>query len=110
MLYVADTGNNKLRKITTTGQVTTLPVTFPADPNRSSLRSPAGLALTYDGFLYVTELDRGTILQIAPDGKACVIAGNGSGYAGGPGEAARFNQTARAAIDPRNGDHGVADC
>src|SRR6266403_3133862 len=88
ILYVADTGNNQLRKITTTGQVTTLPVTFPADSNRSSLRSPAGLALTHDGFLYVTELDRGTILQIAPDGKACVIAGNGSGYADGPGEAA----------------------
>src|SRR5258705_1511125 len=108
-LYVADTGNNQLRKITTTGQVTTLPVTFPADANRSSLRSPAGLALTHDGFLYVTELDRGTIIQVAPDGKACIIAGNGSGYAGGSGDAARFNQPAGLAIDPRNGDLVVAD-
>src|SRR6266404_1792446 len=108
-LYVADTGNNQLRKITTTGQVTALPVTFPADPNRSSLRSPAGLALTHDGYLYVTELDRGTIIQIGPDGKACVIAGNGSGYADGSGAPALFNQPAGLAIDPRNGDLVVAD-
>lgn len=108
-LYIADTGNNQLRKITTAGQVTTLPVTFDGDPNRSWLRSPVGLALTHDGFLYVTELERGTIIQIAPDGKACVIAGNGSGYADGSGDAARFNQPAGLAIDPLNGDLVVAD-
>src|SRR5947207_3286752 len=107
-LYVADTGNNQLRKITTTGQVTTLTVTFPADPNRSWLK-PTGLALTHDGFLYVTELDRGTVIQIAPDAKACVIAGNGPGYADGSGDVARFNQPAGLAIDPRNGDLVVAD-
>ena len=108
-LYVADTGNNQLRKITTTGQVTTLPLTFDEDPNRSWLRSPTGLAVTHDGFLYVTELDRGTVIQIAPDGKACVIAGNGPGYAEGSGDVARFNQPAGLAIDPRNGDLVVAD-
>jgi len=108
-LYIADTGNNQLRKIRTTGHVSTLPVTFDGDPNRSWLRSPVGLALTHDGFLYVTELERGTIIQIAPDGKACVIAGNGSGYADGSGNAARFNQPAGLAIDPLNGDLVVAD-
>ncbi|MCM3872931.1 MAG: NHL repeat-containing protein [Pyrinomonadaceae bacterium] len=108
-LYVADTGNNQVRQITTTGKVTTLPVSFSAEPNRSSLRSPTGLSLTHDGFLYVTELDRGTIIQIAPDGKACVIAGNGSGYADGLGDAARFNKPTGVAIDPRNGDLVVAD-
>ncbi|MCM3869536.1 MAG: NHL repeat-containing protein, partial [Pyrinomonadaceae bacterium] len=109
ILYVADTGNNQLRKITTTGGVTTLPVSFSAEPDRSSLRSPTGLSLTHDGFLYVTERDRGTIIQIAPDGKACVIAGNGSGYANGLGGVARFNQPTGLAIDPRNGDLVVAD-
>jgi sugar lactone lactonase YvrE len=108
-LYVSDTGNNQIRKITPTGKVTTLPVSFSAETNRSPLRSPTGLSLTHDGFLYVTELDRGTIIQIAPDGKACVIAGNGSAYADGLGDVARFNQPTGLAIDPRNGDLVVAD-
>ena len=108
-LYVADTGNNQLRKITPTGQVTTLPVSFAGDPNRSTLHSPGGLALTHDGFLYLTELARGTVIQIAPDGRASVIAGNGSGFAGGSGEVARFNQPAGLAIDPRQGDLVFAD-
>ncbi|PWT94504.1 MAG: gluconolaconase [Blastocatellia bacterium] len=102
-LYVADTGNNQLRKITN-GQVTTLLITL---QDRSSLRSPAGLALTHDGFIYVSEMGRGTILQIAPDGRASVIAGNGSGYSGG--ESVRFNQPASLAIDPVSGDVIVAD-
>lgn len=108
-LYVADTGNNQLRKITTTGQVTTLGLTFAAEANKSGVRSPTGLALTHDGFLYVTEMSRGTIIQVAPDGKAVIIAGNGSGYASGAGAVARFNQPAGLAIDPRNGDLVVAD-
>jgi sugar lactone lactonase YvrE len=108
-LIVADTGNGKLRKITPAGQVTTIPVTFAADPSRTWLRSPVGLALTNDGFLYVSELDRGSVVQIAPDGKACVLAGNESGYLEGPGHEARFNHPAGIAIDPRNGDLVVAD-
>jgi sugar lactone lactonase YvrE len=49
-LIVADTGNDRLRKITPEGNVTTLPV--------ADLSSPIGLAITHDNFLYVTELDR----------------------------------------------------
>ena len=108
-LIVADTGNDRLRKIAPTGQVTTLPVTFDGDPNRTWLRSPVGLALTDDGFLYVGELDHGSVVQIAPDGKACVLAGNESGYLEGLGREARLNHPAGIAIDPRNGDLVVAD-
>jgi sugar lactone lactonase YvrE len=108
-LFVADTGNNQIRKITAAGQVTTFVISFVAETNRTWLRSPVGLALTHDGFLYVTELDRGTVVQAAPDGKACVIAGLGSGYASGSAELAQFNQPAGLAVDPRNGDLVVAD-
>ena len=65
-LIVADTGNDRLRKITPDGNVTTLPVT--------DLSSPIGLALTHDNFLYVTELDRSRVVQIAPDGTTRIIA------------------------------------
>ena len=67
-LIVADTGNDRLRKISPDGNVTTVPVT--------ELSSPLGLALTHDNFLYVTELDQARVVQIAPDGTTRVIAGD----------------------------------
>ncbi|MGH9882989.1 MAG: hypothetical protein ACRD6N_16245, partial [Pyrinomonadaceae bacterium] len=106
-LIVADTGNHRLRKISTDSQVTTLPVVFPDDVNPADLRKPMGLAMTHDGFLYVTELDRARVIQIAPDGAARVVAGGSPGYADGS-DNARFNQPAGIAINP-HGDLYVAD-
>jgi sugar lactone lactonase YvrE len=80
-LIVADTGNDRLRKVSPDGNVTTLPVT--------DLSNPIGLAITHDNFLYVTELDHSRVIQIAPDGSPRVIADD-----------ARFNQPTGIAIDP----------
>ncbi|MFL6257449.1 MAG: gluconolaconase [Pyrinomonadaceae bacterium] len=127
-IYVADTGNDRLRKITKDGQVSTLNLFDPpaAQPNTQptpgettppalnitpfDLSSPAGLAITRDGFIYVTELDRGRVVQVAPDGAARVIAGRGGpGFANGDGPAeARFNQPAGLALLP-DGSLVVAD-
>ncbi len=90
-LIVADTGNDRLRKISAEGNVTTLP---PAD-----LSNPIGLAVTHDNYLYVTELDRSRIVQVAPDGSTTVIAGDIAGFAEGS-DAARFNQPTAIAISP----------
>src|SRR5882762_607707 len=105
-LIVADTGNHRLRKIAN-GQVTTLPVVFAAEVSPADLRKPLGLALTPDGFLYVTEPDRARVVQIAPDGTARVIAGGTPGYADGSDDA-RFNQITGVTIGKR-GDLYVAD-
>src|SRR5207302_5669229 len=102
----ADTGNHRLRKIAN-GRVTTLPVVFSAEVNPADLRKPVGLALTHDGFLYVTEPDRARVVQIASDGVARVIAGGTPGYADGL-DNARFNQITGVTIDKR-GDLYVAD-
>jgi sugar lactone lactonase YvrE len=135
-IYVADTGNNRLRKITKDGQVSTLnlfdppaaqpgaqntngatPTPSPGETNPPAvnftpfeLSRPAGLAVTRDGFLYVTELDRGRVVQVAPDGAARVIAGRGGpGFADGEGlTEARFNQPAGLALFP-DGSLVVAD-
>src|ERR1051326_6111954 len=53
-LIVADTGNDRLRKIDKDGNVSTMNVNLDGG---GSLSSPGGLALTYDNVLYVTELD-----------------------------------------------------
>jgi sugar lactone lactonase YvrE len=80
-LIVADTGNRRLRKISPEGSVSTLPI------SGEELSGPVGLAFSHDHFLYVTELDRSRVVQIAPDGVARVIA-------------AEFNQPAGIAIGP----------
>ena len=105
-LIVADTGNHRLRKVVN-GQVTTLPFAFPAEVSPADLRKPVGLALTHDGFLYVTELDRARVVQFAPDGRARVVAGGTPGYSDGA-DNARLDQTTGLTID-RRGDLYVAD-
>jgi sugar lactone lactonase YvrE len=110
-LIIADTGNHRLRKITVEKKVTTLPVVFPAEVDQAYLSEPLGLALTHDGFLYVTELDRSRVVQIAPNGAASITAGSGPGFANGS-DTSRLNQPAGVAIDPRSDRHGelfVAD-
>src|SRR5207237_495846 len=73
------------------------------------LSKPAGLAATRDGFLYVTELDRARVVQVAPDGTARRIAGLGPGFGDGDGQrSARFNQPASVALAP-DGSLLVAD-
>jgi len=83
-LIVADTGNDRLRRVSAEGNVTTLPV--------QELSSPIGLAVSHDNYLYVTELDRSRVLQVAPDGLARVIADSS--------DAGRFNQATGIAIGP----------
>ncbi|HZT61019.1 MAG TPA: hypothetical protein VFA21_20610 [Pyrinomonadaceae bacterium] len=65
------------------------------------LSKPVGLALTRDGFIYVTELDRARVVQVAPDSTARLIAGLGPGFADGDGQTlARFNHPAGVALAP----------
>lgn len=92
-LIVADTGNDRLRKISPDGNVTTL--------QSDELSKPIGLAISHDNFIYLTELDRSRVIQIAPDGAVHAVAGNGPGFADGPAEA-RFNQPAGIALNPQS--------
>lgn len=100
-LYIADTGNNAIRKLTTDGQVTTVARADALTDDQSLLFAPAGLALTHDGFLYVTGNDRGRIAQVHPNGMVRALAGAGSGFGDGDGAGARFNSPSGIAIDKR---------
>ncbi len=67
-LYVADTGNHAIRKITPDGMVTTIALP-PEGERRAVLRRPVGLALTRDGYLYIAAGSGARILQLTPAGE-----------------------------------------
>lgn len=90
-LIVADTGNYRLRRVSAEGNVTTLTL------SGHELSRPIGVAATHDNYVYVTELDRSRVVQVAPDGSTRVIAGDRPGFADGS-DAGRFNQPTGIAI------------
>lgn len=73
-VWVADTRNNAVRRITPRGEVSTVLMGAPDHPN-PVLHRPLSLALAHDGVLYVAENTRGTVLQLARDGSWHVITG-----------------------------------
>jgi DNA-binding beta-propeller fold protein YncE len=111
-LFIADTGNRRLRKLSKDGQVWTLNLSNADGSTFDGAFEPVGLARTHDNFLYVAERERGRIWQITPDERtAHLIAGEGStgsGAGGGSNNGARFNQPAGIAVD-KSGALYVAD-
>jgi DNA-binding beta-propeller fold protein YncE len=71
-LYIADTGNNAVRKLDKNGNVSTVAVAKEDDRN-SLLRLPIGLALTPDGFLYLSSNSHGRLAQITPAGEVVAV-------------------------------------
>jgi sugar lactone lactonase YvrE len=80
-LYVADTGNDAIRKIGRDGRVSTIAAAAEHDPH-PILRRPVGLALTHDRYLYIAAGSGGRILQLAPNGDYHAL-----GYADRPAQA-----------------------
>ncbi|MDB5745270.1 MAG: gluconolaconase [Massilia sp.] len=67
-LFVADTGNNAIRRIGVDGTVSTIAAPVEGEPNQV-LRRPTGLALSADGYLYIASGAGGRILQMSPAGE-----------------------------------------
>ena len=101
-VFVADTANDRVRKITSQGEVTTL-----AD-EAAGLDRPVGLAVTHDGFIFVTSEGGGRIHRITPEGEATLYSGHATGFMNGAGERARFNSPTGITVD-RQGNLFVAD-
>ena len=98
-VYVADTGNNTIRKITPDGVVTTfagLAGTIGSTNGTGSaarFSTPTGVAVDSAGNVYVTELRNQTIRKITAAGVVTTLAGSAgsSGSVDGTGSVARFN-------------------
>jgi sugar lactone lactonase YvrE len=97
-LYVADYGNHTIRKITSSGIVTTLaglPGMFGSnDGSGSSARffGPSGITISGDQVLYVADDGNDTIRKVTLEGTVTTLAGSPrvQGGADGTGSSARF--------------------
>ena len=113
-VYVCDTQNNLIRKISTDGTVSTVAGALteanknhPEDTTR--LDSPKGIVADKQGNVCFTDFGRDVIRKITPDGKIAVFAGNSDrGSKDGKGTAASFYLPTGLAIDNR-GNLFVAD-
>ena len=83
-VYIADAGNNKIRRLASDARVTTLAgagrAGFADGPGaRAELNGPAGLVVDADGVVYVADTLNHRIRRIRPDGTVTTLAGNGRG-------------------------------
>lgn len=98
-LYVADSSNHRIRKITPTGVVTTLagtgtPGATDGPGNSATFSDPRGVAVDADGNVYVADFGSSLLRRITPAGVVSTLAGQ-KGVTGGQdgiGAAATFNQ------------------
>ena len=113
-LYVADTGNHAIRKVTRDGKVSTLAgsgVAGFADGMgaQAQFNGPVGVAVDRDGVVYVADTYNDRIRRIARDGSVTTLAGGTRpGFADGVGAAALFDTPCGIAVAP-DGSVVVAD-
>jgi serine/threonine protein kinase, bacterial len=113
-LYVADEGNNLIRKISPDGTVSTLAGTGAkgwddGPATVASFNRPFGVAVDFYGTVFVADTGNNVIRQVTPDGTVTTLAGTGvKGSSNGKGKEAAFKYPQGIAVDP-NGNLYVAD-
>jgi len=113
VLYVADSSNHRIRRITRDGVVSTFAGTtsgfLDGTGTNARFNSPQGIALDSAGVLYVADTSNHRIRKITSDGVVSTLAGNGSTtFANGTGTNATFNQPWGVTVDSA-GNVYVAD-
>jgi uncharacterized protein (TIGR03437 family) len=126
-LFIADSGNNRIREVSANGIITTVagsgavgPVNGPYSANFSgdggpatsaSLSSPNGVAVDASGDLFIADTYNQRIREVSANGIITTVAGNGiEGFSGdgGPASAASLNYPAGVALDV-SGNLFIAD-
>jgi hypothetical protein len=96
-LWVAERGNNRIRKIAPDGTVTTAAGSGTASfldgaASTAQFKEPCGVAPASDGSVYIADSGNYRIRKLSADGTTVsTFAGAGSGYLDGPGSSAKFD-------------------
>jgi len=110
-LYIADNSNNRVRKVDTTGRITTVAgngnVVYSGDnvpATSTTVHNPAGLAFDSQGNLYISEGSDDRVRKVDPSGNITTVAGltkKTSGFSGdgGPATSATLSGPLGLAVD-----------
>ena len=103
ILYVADTYNHKIKKVTSDGVVTTY-TGIDEGYNDGILENarfsyPYHISIGDDGTFYVSDAGRDRIRSISPQGVVATVAGSEEGFDDGLSSEAKFNDPRGMAID-----------
>ncbi|MFE0062741.1 hypothetical protein [Streptomyces sp. NPDC059003] len=108
-LYIADSNNHRVRKVTPNGTITTIAGTgqrgYISDGGpavATSLNYPLGVAVDDAGNVYIGDAHNHRVRKVTPDGRITTVAGNGTaGYVsdGGPAIATPLHYPWGVAVD-----------
>jgi trimeric autotransporter adhesin len=108
-LYIAEFSNNRVRKVATNGNITTLAGNgvsgFSGDGGQATgamLNGPQGVAVDSAGNVYIADTANNRVRQVAPNGVISTVAGTGAaGYSGDGGSAvnAQVGNPTAVAVD-----------
>ncbi len=118
-IYIADTGNHRIRKMTKDGDVSTVAGSGPASFDKefaggyggdggpataALLKQPRDIEVGSDGTLYIADTDNDCVRKVTPDGVIHTVAGicgkRGKGALGQAATATRLNRPHGVALGP----------